>query len=131
MASKIIGGLGGLLGIGAKKKADAPTAAAASAATKGPIITQLGGSTLDDLYDDLARFTHDPLGFVLWAFPWGEPGTSLEHEHGPELEREIEPREHRVDHRHRGGVVVHGTRGDQPRPHHHFVAPRLPSINPR
>lgn len=35
------------------------------------------------LADDLARFTHDPLGFVLWAFPWGEPGTVLEKELGP------------------------------------------------
>jgi hypothetical protein len=35
------------------------------------------------LADDLARFTHDPLGYVLWAFPWGVPGTELEHEAGP------------------------------------------------
>lgn len=33
---------------------------------------------------DLGRFTHDPLGFVLWAFPWGVPGTSLETETGPD-----------------------------------------------
>ncbi|WP_240950230.1 hypothetical protein [Novosphingobium sp. ERN07] len=33
---------------------------------------------------DLGRFTHDPLGFVLWAFPWGVQGTSLESEDGPD-----------------------------------------------
>jgi hypothetical protein len=33
---------------------------------------------------DLARFTHDPLGFVLWAFPWGVEGTSLVKEDGPD-----------------------------------------------
>lgn len=34
---------------------------------------------LDDLIEELAGFETDPLGFVLWAFPWGEPGP-LEHE---------------------------------------------------
>jgi hypothetical protein len=29
------------------------------------------------------RFYDDPLGFVIWAFPWGEPG-ELEHETGPD-----------------------------------------------
>ena len=33
---------------------------------------------------DLGRFTHDPLGFVLWAFPWGGEGTSLAKEDGPD-----------------------------------------------
>ena len=28
----------------------------------------------DDLLEALATFARDPLGFVLWAFPWGEPG---------------------------------------------------------
>lgn len=31
------------------------------------------------LINDIGGFTHDPLGFVLYAFPWGEPGV-LEHE---------------------------------------------------
>ena len=30
------------------------------------------------LIDDIGMFTHDPLGFVLYAFPWGEAGTPLE-----------------------------------------------------
>lgn len=32
----------------------------------------------------IAEFTHDPLGFVLFAFPWGKSGTPLEHMSGPE-----------------------------------------------
>lgn len=36
-----------------------------------------------DLAEDLAEFSSDPLGFVLWAFPWGEPG-ELEKFQGPE-----------------------------------------------
>lgn len=42
------------------------------------------GTALDSLFDDLDRFRDDPLGFVLWAFPWGEPGTQLENQSGPE-----------------------------------------------
>lgn len=26
----------------------------------------------DEIISDLAGFTHDPLGYVLWCFPWGE-----------------------------------------------------------
>lgn len=37
-----------------------------------------------EVIGDLARFTHDPLGFVLWAFPWGIEGTSLADEDGPD-----------------------------------------------
>jgi hypothetical protein len=29
----------------------------------------------------LAQFRNDPLGFVLWAFPWGKAGTELEKEY--------------------------------------------------
>lgn len=32
------------------------------------------------LIEELARFEKDPLGFALWAFPWGEPGSPLENE---------------------------------------------------
>lgn len=39
---------------------------------------------LDELFDGLARYQNDPLGFVKWAFPWGEPGTPLEDMQGPE-----------------------------------------------
>jgi len=37
-----------------------------------------------ELISDLGRFTHDPLGFVMWAWPWGEEGTPLEKETGPD-----------------------------------------------
>jgi len=33
----------------------------------------------DQLIEDLASYSSDPLGFALWAFPWGEKGSSLEH----------------------------------------------------
>ena len=35
------------------------------------------------LIEELASFAYDPYAFVLWAFPWGEPGTELEKETGP------------------------------------------------
>jgi hypothetical protein len=42
------------------------------------------------LAEELATFTHDPLGYVLWAFPWGQKGTELEHEAGPRTwQREV------------------------------------------
>lgn len=40
--------------------------------------------TPDALAEDLAALSGDPLRFVAWAFPWGEPGTELEHFSGPE-----------------------------------------------
>lgn len=33
---------------------------------------------------DLGRFSHDPYGFVLWAYPWGKAGTLLAKETGPD-----------------------------------------------
>lgn len=35
----------------------------------------------EELAQTLAGFKNDPLGFVLWAYPWGEPGTPLEEEY--------------------------------------------------
>lgn len=44
----------------------------------------------DPLGLEVGTYTHDPLGFVLFAFPWGEPGTLLEKEAGPEpWQREV------------------------------------------
>lgn len=37
-----------------------------------------------DLAEVIARYFYDPYGFVLWAFPWGEPGTPLEDMDGPD-----------------------------------------------
>lgn len=39
---------------------------------------------IGELLRDLASFADDPLGFVMWAFPWGVKGTSLEKRTGPE-----------------------------------------------
>lgn len=44
----------------------------------------LSSTKVGELLDQLASFHDDPLGFVMWAFPWGEPGTALEHRKGPE-----------------------------------------------
>lgn len=37
-----------------------------------------------ELARDFGGLIHDPHGFVRYAFPWGQPGTLLEHEAGPE-----------------------------------------------
>lgn len=37
-----------------------------------------------DLIDDVGSFAFDPLGFVRYAFPWGEPGTVLAGKSGPD-----------------------------------------------
>jgi hypothetical protein len=44
---------------------------------------QLSLSSKTALAVELARFEHDPLGYVRFAFPWGKPGTELENEAGP------------------------------------------------
>lgn len=36
------------------------------------------------LADEVSRFYDDPLGFVMFAFQWGEPGTSLQGFDGPD-----------------------------------------------
>ena len=38
----------------------------------------------DELLADLASYSSDPLRFVLWAFPWGEPDGELADRSGPE-----------------------------------------------
>lgn len=37
-----------------------------------------------EIVSDLGRFSHDPYRFVLWAYPWGVPGTPLANESGPD-----------------------------------------------
>lgn len=37
-----------------------------------------------DLVEIIGRFDDDPLGFVLYVFPWAEPGTILHDEEGPD-----------------------------------------------
>lgn len=36
------------------------------------------------LHEDVGSFFADPLGWVMYAFPWGEKGTALEHYDGPD-----------------------------------------------
>ena len=36
------------------------------------------------LAEELKQFYDDPYGYVMFAFPWGVPGTALEHESGPD-----------------------------------------------
>lgn len=38
----------------------------------------------DELVEFIVGFNRDPLGFVLAAFPWGEPGTDLANKAGPD-----------------------------------------------
>lgn len=43
-------------------------------------LDQLNGSlSLDEIIEGLAKYSSDPYGFALWAFPWGVKGTVLEH----------------------------------------------------
>jgi hypothetical protein len=45
---------------------------------------QFEGTPIGQLFDELARFKYDPLGFVQWAFPWEQEHTELVDETGPE-----------------------------------------------
>jgi hypothetical protein len=47
-----------------------------------PIVVE--EDVLDDLVEAVASHADDPLGFVLFAFPWGEEGTDLADETGPD-----------------------------------------------
>ena len=38
----------------------------------------------DELIEALGALTHDPLAFIYFAYPWGEPGTPLEDMEGPD-----------------------------------------------
>ncbi len=57
---------------------------------------------LAELAKDLCDYELDPLGFVLWAFPWGQAGTSLAKKKGPE-KWQIEVLEHIGEELRKGG----------------------------
>lgn len=40
-------------------------------------------SSDEELIEELGSYAYDPVGFVYWAFPWGEPG-ELQDEEGPD-----------------------------------------------
>lgn len=44
----------------------------------------LDDSLTKELIETLGSYAYDPLGWVMWAFPWGEPGTELALETGPD-----------------------------------------------
>lgn len=44
-----------------------------------------GAPSASDLFGLMARYRHDPLGFVRVAFPWNSPGTSLAGRDGPNV----------------------------------------------
>lgn len=46
-------------------------------------MTAAAMSPEEQLVEDIASFTYDPLGYALYAFPWGEEGTELAHATGP------------------------------------------------
>src|SRR5688572_11623858 len=46
-------------------------------------MSALARDEVQELHDAVMSFRHDPLGFVLFAFPWGEPG-ALADDKGPE-----------------------------------------------
>jgi hypothetical protein len=46
-------------------------------------MTAAAMSPEEQLVEDIAGFTYDPLGYSLYAFPWGEDGTELAHATGP------------------------------------------------
>lgn len=46
-------------------------------------MSKLALSPQEELADEVAQFFDDPLGFVYFAYPWGEPGP-LEKEEGPD-----------------------------------------------
>lgn len=46
-------------------------------------------ATAADLADDIGSYTHDPKGYALYAFPWGEAGSQLEHERLREWQAQV------------------------------------------
>src|ERR1051326_5373790 len=50
----------------------------------GPLVTKSPKAHEAALQELVASTYHDPLAFVLAMYPWGEPGTPLEHFAGPD-----------------------------------------------
>lgn len=46
-------------------------------------------SAEDTLIEAAVRYRNDPVGFVLWAYPWGEPGKYQEHDGPDKWQREF------------------------------------------
>lgn len=54
------------------------------AAAVPDVATPRAQSYEELLHEAVAQYYADPLGFVLAMYPWGEPGTFLEHHDGPD-----------------------------------------------
>jgi hypothetical protein len=65
---------------------------------------KLRADTERELAQNIARFYYDPLGFVMFVFPWGQPGTPLANKDGPEkwqAELLVELGKHCIENKHR------------------------------
>lgn len=51
---------------------------------KRPITEVVAEAATDEMVEAIASFYDDPLGFVYFVFPWGEEGTDLHDEEGPD-----------------------------------------------
>lgn len=58
-----------------------------SAVIEAPQAANLKAQELE-LAAQVSEFYADPLGFAIFAFPWGRPGTALEHFNGPNSDQE-------------------------------------------
>lgn len=66
------------------------------------------------LMDRIAEFYDDPLGYVMFAFPWGEPGTTLSDETGPDTWQEsvlTDVRNQLRDPKHEGAIQINVASG--------------------
>ena len=48
-------------------------------------VTEVDPATAANLQAKVDECYADPLRFVLWAWPWGKPGTELENFSGPDV----------------------------------------------
>jgi hypothetical protein len=50
-----------------------------------PLTPVVAAASTDEMVDAIAAFYDDPLGYVHFAYPWGEEGTELHDETGPDV----------------------------------------------
>ena len=68
-------------------EAETLLALATTVKSNPPLMTSLMTSNMQ-LAKELAKYYADPLGFVRLAYPWGEKGSPLENEEGPDANHE-------------------------------------------
>lgn len=52
--------------------------------TLGDNLTPEAAAAIEEMMREFAQFRCDPYGFVLYAYPWGQPGTRLSEHDGPD-----------------------------------------------